>query len=638
MHDPFSNSRDPRKALVGHLGTTTIPNRGKTTSEEIMIRHPHQVTIAWRTAFRALALAGAVTLVVTTGCGGGSSANPPADTAPPLKYDVAPTPPADALQVPDAAKDAVVVAVDTMIVNGTDVPPVVIDAGPDASVDRSVTQPDAADVNVAEVGGVDSSTPMAEVGGVDSSTAIDGGGSCPSAAHAWSYPVLALNAIAWDSDGTLLTGASFYNTTTIFGGKSVANKGSEDLLVAKLNPSTGNANWVFTAGDSNDQQFGGLVPVGGTIAVLGDFTGTLDIDPVNHTIPPIINPAKTRIDFLVGLKESDGSGVWSASFDLGGGALVALAANPGKDYFLVCGSAKNDAADLSAVGTPGGGSDVVVAAVKASDGTVIWANLFGGAMDQKCTSAALDDSGNAYFAGTYAGSLDFGGGALTPAPAGAGDGIAWVAKLKGTDGTLLAAKSFGTAGIVAPSALSLDPQGALLMAGQTQSNVTFGTKTLTLSGTADGFVAKFDSSSLTPVWARSLAEQPGKFAGCTGIAADSAGNVTVVGRFQQTLAVGPGSTVLQAATPVAAGTNPGEIFVATLSGASGATLCARNYGDPASVGSAPYGVAVNSRATGTDKDRSAIFGFFTNVINFGGSTTALSGGSSSGGAGFLLEM
>jgi len=64
--------------------------------------------------------------------------------------------------------------------------------------------------------------------------------------------------------------------------------------------------------------------------------------------------------------------------DLGGGHLNALAGNPSQNYFLVCGAAMNNAANLGATGTPGGGKDVIVAAIKANDGTVVWAKLFGG--------------------------------------------------------------------------------------------------------------------------------------------------------------------------------------------------------------------------------------------------------------------
>jgi hypothetical protein len=474
--------------------------------------------------------------------------------------------------------------------------------------------------------------PAGEAGGNQSDGGSEeaGTGACPSPVYAWSYTIPALSNISWDRDGSLITGYAFYPNATVFAGLPVTNNGSADMLVAKLNPASGNASWVFTAGDGKDQYVDGTAVTSGNVAVIGNFTGTLDIDPVNGVIPPIINSTSTPIDFIVGLSDADGTGVWSEKVNLGGGQILAVAGNPGKDYFLVCGAAMNNAANLGATGAVGGGKDVLVAAVKASDGTVVWAKLFGGTMDQVCNTAALDDGGNAYFAGTYAGTLDFGLGALTPAPTGAHDQIAWVAKLNGADGTTLAAKAFGTSGTVAPSVVALDSQGAVIVAGTFATAAAFGTQTLTPVGTSDAFVTKLDPSTLTPSWARDMG---GKTAGCQGAAADSAGNITVVGNFSQSLNAGPADATLQAT--VEAGFF--ETFVVTLDGTSGQTLCAHGYGDPASGGNGAYGIAINRGATGANKDRAAICGYFNNIVDFGPPTTPLAT-SAAAGTGYLLEM
>jgi len=115
----------------------------------------------------------------------------------------------------------------------------------------------------------------------------------------------------------------------------------------------------------------------------------------------------------------------------------------------------------------------VVAAIKASDGSVLWSHLFGGALDQMCTSAALDDNGNAIFAGTYAGVLDFGPGALSPAPTGAQDMILWVAKFNGATGATMAAKAFGTTGKLEADGLASDAQGNVILSGSLFAPVTF---------------------------------------------------------------------------------------------------------------------------------------------------------------------
>ena len=457
-----------------------------------------------------------------------------------------------------------------------------------------------------------------------------GGGVCPSPVYAWSYAVPALGSIAWDTDGDLVAGSWFFPTTTTFGGKTMTNGGSADMLVAKLDPATGNANWVFTAGDSNDQATSYVATTSGNLAVVGTFTGALDIDPINGVIPPIVNTGTTAIDFIVGLKDSDGAGVWSKKVDLGGGHLNALAGNPSQNYFLVCGAAMNNAANLGATGTPGGGKDVIVAAIKANDGTVVWAKLFGGAMDQACNAAALDDSGNAYFAGTYAGNLDFGLGALTPAPTGVNDQIAWVAKLNGATGAAIAFRAFGTSGTVAPTVVALDSQSTLVVAGGLDTATVFGSRTLTPVGATDAFVVKLDPSTLTPLWARNMGGT-GDNVSCQGAAVDSSGKIAAVGRFSQPLTVGPGSATVQPTV------TPGhfETFVVTLDGTSGQTLCAHGYGDPASTGNAPFGIAINRGATGANKDRVAIVGDFTQIVDFS-PTMILS--AASGSSAYLFEM
>jgi len=115
---------------------------------------------------------------------------------------------------------------------------------------------------------------------------------------------------------------------------------------------------------------------------------------------------------------------------------------------------------------------------------------------------------------------------------------------------------------------------------------------------------------------------------------DSAGKVTVVGAYSSSLVVGPGSTALQAASTSL------EPFVVTLDGASGETLCTNRYGDPSSAGASALSIAINRAGAGANKDRAALGGFFTRVIDFGGQTTALSTGTAtaSTSSAFLLEM
>jgi hypothetical protein len=201
-----------------------------------------------------------------------------------------------------------------------------------------------------------------------------------------------------------------------------------------------------------------------------------------------------------------------------------------------------------------------------------------------------------------------------------------VATLNGTTGAVSAAKGFGTNGQILPAGVAFDGQGNVVVAGQTSSAVTFGAQTLTPVGVNDAFVAKLGSAALAPMWARRWGGAAG-IAQNKGVAIDSAGIVTVVGSFKPTADTGPGSTVLQVAGVSL------ETLIVSLDGSSGQTLCAHNYGDIASAGGGAQAVAINHTA-GPLKDRAVVVGNFTNVINFGGATTALSSGAL---AGYLLE-
>jgi hypothetical protein len=569
--------------------------------------------------------------------------------------DTAVAPPDTATIVPDVAppKDTTVVTPDTMVPLSDlappkdTAPPDVVVPPPDAGLpdvlpplqDTGVPQPDGPLVDVAPDTVTDSPAPTTEAGADQGEGGAETGVSaCLTPTSALAYPVPALTNIAWDKDGSLITARQFYNAETVFGGKTLTHGGSADIFVAKLDPRTGNATWVLTVGDDKDQFANGVAVTSAGIGVIGSFKGTLTIGA------GITNANATKVDYMAGVDDTAGTGTWSKKVNLQGGALNAIAGHVNKDYFVICGTAMNTAANLSTAGlsltkTPGGGQDVVVAAIKASDGTVLWSNLFGGAMDQTCTAAALDDDGNVILAGTYAGTLDFGAGALSPAPTGTLDQILWVAKLKGSDGTVMAAKGYGTTGYITPTSLAVDAQGNAMVAGLFQtSSVTFGSQTITLSGAGSSndsaaFVAKL-GTDLSASWARGWGSTA---TASRGVAIDSQGNPTVVGNFLGTISVGPGASTL---TAHRMGGASYDVFVVSLDGATGTTSCAHNYGDSASSGSAGFSIAINRWASGAKKDAKAVVGSFNRIIDFGPPTNPLSFSSTDMNAtqAYLLQM
>jgi len=345
----------------------------------------------------------------------------------------------------------------------------------------------------------------------------------------------------------------------------------------------------------------------------------------------------SSFDYIAGVDGTAGAGLWSKSVNLGTGRLNAIAGNTSQNFFVVCGAATNSAAQLGVAGaTPGGGMDVVVAAINAIDGTVIWAKLLGGAMDQVCNAAAIDDTGNVLLTGQYAGTLDFGTGALTPAPTGTTDKILWVAKLNGTTGAAIAAQAFGTSGQIVPQSIAADAQGNVFVAGFFSSPFSVGTTSLTPLGLSDSFVLKV-SSSLAPVWARRWGSAK-HLASSLGIAVDSNGNPTAVGSFNGTVDIGPGNAVLSSNVTSPAGL---DVIIASLDGATGVTTCAHNYGDSApTAAQQASAVAIDRWATGAKKDGVAVVGIFRTILDFGPPTTALNSGVAIGtsGVSYLLEI
>ena len=559
--------------------------------------------------------------------GGGSTGTVGSDAAP----DHAPTGGTDAggtggTVAIDASPDLSASKMDGGETGGTMVPDAPLDhpvAGPDAPGDAGVG-PDADASDSGEAGAF----------------------VCPSPEWASSYSsVPALDTVAWDKDGSLVTGASVYSSTTgttVFGSIPLPNLGGDaDILVAKIDPSSGKPSWVFTAGDSSGQYVTGTAVSSAGVGIIGNFMGSLDM--FNGTQPDkvIVNPGASPIDFIAGLADDGSMGLWATKVNLGDGQLDAIAGLPGKDYFVVCGAATNNAGSLAVTGTttppgtPGGGNDVIVAAVKASDGTILWSHLFGGAGDQTCLAAALDDNGNAIFAGTYAGTLDLGLGALSPAPTGAADQIMWVAKLNGKTGATMAAKAFGTKGSVEPAALATDSLGNVIAAGTFNAGVAFGSTTFAApAGQFDAFAVKLDTN-LAPSWAQHWGGPAGASAGCSAVAVDSMGNATAAGTFTNTINEGLGSFVLTESP----GGSPSVVvpFVVTLDASTGHALCAHAYSDGASNGAWANGVAVNRWAAGVNQDATAVVGGFLKIIDFPPPATPLST-TVAGGSGYMMRM
>jgi len=140
-----------------------------------------------------------------------------------------------------------------------------------------------------------------------------------------------------------------------------------------------------------------------------------------------------------------------------------LAVAPNGDV-VVASTAVGEISVENMVLPPGGESDVYIARYS-TDGTLIWANRYGGPGNQFLDSLAVDSAGNILLTGQFDGSIDFGSGPLMAPP----NGGAYLAKLDPTGKPIFTRAISGQLGAIRVAA---DGLMSILLAG-TGANVSF---------------------------------------------------------------------------------------------------------------------------------------------------------------------
>jgi hypothetical protein len=230
-----------------------------------------------------------------------------------------------------------------------------------------------------------------------------------------------------------------------------------------------------------------------------------------------------------------------------------------------------------------------------------WAVKAGGSAGEMGYGIAVDSSGNAYVTGEFSGTATFGSTNLTSS----GSYDIFIAKLSSSGSWQWVVKAGGSASDNGMG-IAVDSSGNAYVTGSFYGTATFGSTSLTSSGSQDIFIAKLSSSG-SWLWAVKAGGSFGDYG--RGIAVDSTGNAYATGNFKGTATFG--STSLES--------NGGQdIFIVKLSSSGSWQWAVKSGGSSGSDGG--YGIAVDSSGN------AYVTGIFAGTANFGSTSLTSSGG------------
>jgi len=577
---------------------------------------------------------------VVLGTGGATTSIPdasiPRDTTPDLAADSA-RPPLDlgvGAETPVPLDMGVEVSRDATPLD-LPMPDAPIDVPPDAPADRAadVSAPDAAEAGDHPDNDLPSDLPSDRAAilpdTADRPTAdtaeAPAGPACSNPSWAQLLAVRTQGWMSGDKEGNLFMASSLLNSVE-FGGTigtlSVAGgaAGTYDALIVRLDPATGNPVWAKQFGDVQEQTaIGVAIDKSGHLGFVGTYNGSMTIGPESALTSHISNLGTWPYGYVGGIQAADGAGLWAISTN--------LRADDGSSGMLTAIAANPNFDDFVVCG--------------------------------KANIAATE--------------------LVAEGVAGGGYDIV-VAKIKGSDGTIIAARQIGGTGDQSCTAAAINDSGDVIIAGTFNGQLDFGSGALSPVPEARSsvpWIAKLSGTDLSTIAA--VSASPAATSRTTGyvygLDTDSAGNVAIAGTFTNALTLGSTtltSVGLQDAFAVKLGPslapiwakrwgdaktqnaysiafdssgnltavgsflgtiNIGtggalltassdatgsntDVFIARLSGASGDPECALGYGDPAAQ--AAYNVVVPRSATGATKD--AVFAsgqlMGNSVLNF----------------------
>lgn len=331
-------------------------------------------------------------------------------------------------------------------------------------------------------------------------------------------------AVDWTSDGNLVTVGNFAGSIDVGGTSPLTSAGGNDMYLVRYD---------YRLSHMGSKKFGDAsaqtvtdVTVDGTnnIILVGYYQGTVNFGGSNLTTAGANDMFVAR--FNAGLAHT-----WSKSFGDAAGSQFAsgVAADASGNVYL-CGYYTGTINLGGSTFTSAGSNDIVIAKLN-SAGTHQWSKSFGDAGNQTANQIAVTTLGETYVTGSFAGTVNLGGSALTSA----GLEDIFLAKFS-TLGSHLWSNRFGDA--TSQFGISVDcDDSAVFIGGQATGTTNFGLGNLIAVGGRDAYFAKFSASG-TAVWSRMYGDASDQYGYAVGV---GAGCAAFTGYFLGTMDLGFGT-------------------------------------------------------------------------------------------------
>jgi len=260
----------------------------------------------------------------------------------------------------------------------------------------------------------------------------------------------------------------------------------------------------------------------GSIVIAGSFAGTMNLGG------GVLTSAGGQ-DMFLARYDAHGAHLWSQRFGGIGNDVGKAVTVDGAGNIIMTGHFRGP---VSIGGAPLAGrglQDIFVAKFDAA-GLHQWSQWYGSAGGDEGQDIVSDASGNVIVTGHYAGAINFGGGADTPA---FGSLDMFVLKLNAAGGYQWS-KGVGNVNPDAGLGVAVDAFNSVFVAGMFSNTVNFGGGGLTSSGSTDVFVVKYDADGAHQ-WSTRLGGPTGDMG--QGIGVDANGNVVVTGTYNDAFLV-----------------------------------------------------------------------------------------------------